>query len=395
MKITILTNLYPPFVRGGAEYLAHQLALELASQQHDVAVITSAPFSSLRQWRPEMRLEGGLRVYRFWPLNIYHYLTGPRVPKALRFVWQLINLFNWPAAWTVKRILQRERPELVISYNLMGLSFLLPRLIKKLGLKQVHTLHDVQLLHPSGLFMYGQAQTSAAMRAYQFITRWLFAGVATVVSPSAWLLQTHQQQGFFKASRCLVVPNPVPWTPVEPAIKTARPPFKISYVGQIAEHKGVYWLIKNVKRCRRQDFELHLVAIGLNPELGKLKEAIGQDKRFIIQSGLTQKEIDTQVSESHLSLVPSLCYENSPTAISKAGLAGTAVLAADLGGIPELVQVGVTGWLFKPGDGDDFLKRFKWCLDHPDDLLRAGLKASQVFEQRTLNNYARQIVAQS
>lgn len=32
---------------------------------------------------------------------------------------------------------------------------------------------------------------------------------------------------------------------------------------------------------------------------------------------------------------------------------GTPVLGADIGGIPELIQVGKTGELFKSGDGDE------------------------------------------
>ncbi|MBI5465825.1 MAG: glycosyltransferase [Candidatus Kerfeldbacteria bacterium] len=392
MKIAVLTNLYPPFVRGGAEYLAHQLALELVRQEHEVVVVTTVPFGSLRRLKPELRQEGGVRVYRFWPLNLYHYLTGPRVPKAVRFLWQLINLVNWPVAWLLGRELAREQPDLVISYNLMGLSFLLPRMMKKLGFRQVHTLHDVQLLHPSGLFMWRSKQLSLPMRFYQTLTRWLFAPVGAVVSPSAWLLAEHQSRGFFPHSRCLVVPNPVPASQGKSTVKNSRPPLQLVYVGQVAEHKGVVWLINAIKKSARSDFVLQIIALGLEPDLSQVAEAAGQDPRLVIISGLTQAEIDTHLAQGHLVIVPSLCYENSPTTIGKALLAGTPVLAANLGGIPELVKEGATGWLFEPGNEKDFLDKLDWCLDHPAELLRVGLNASRVGQDRTLERYVREII---
>ncbi|KKT27807.1 MAG: Glycosyltransferase, partial [Parcubacteria group bacterium GW2011_GWF1_43_9] len=69
MKILFLTNLYPPYVRGGAEYLGTQVVEELVRQGHQVAVVTSVPWRSVKKLKPELREEGGVQVYRFYPLN--------------------------------------------------------------------------------------------------------------------------------------------------------------------------------------------------------------------------------------------------------------------------------------------------------------------------------------
>ena len=51
-----------------------------------------------------------------------------------------------------------------------------------------------------------------------------------------------------------------------------------------------------------------------------------------------------------LIVVPSVHYDNSPMVIYESLLSGTPVLGADIGGIPELVRDGETGYVFPPGD---------------------------------------------
>ena len=56
------------------------------------------------------------------------------------------------------------------------------------------------------------------------------------------------------------------------------------------------------------------------------------------------------------SVVPSICYENSPTVIYEASLVGVPVIASNIGGIPELVVEGESGLLVKPGDEQDLAR---------------------------------------
>lgn len=400
MNILFLSNLYPPYVRGGAEYLAAQVTGELVRQGHRVSVLTTAPWKSLKHLRrfnfgftPELREEAGVRVYRMFPCNLYHYLSAAKYPLPFRLVWQLVNLWNAHTAHVSRRILRTEQPELVVSFNLMGLGFNLPRALAKLGAKHVHVLHDVQLLHPSGLFMWGREPKGLFTRTYQALTRRLFEPVGTVVSPSTWLMREHEQRGFFSSSRRLVLSNPVPPAQAAPEIKRAHAPLKLIYVGQFSEHKGLYWLVEALSQVKRTDFELHLLSTTHKPDTVRLRKLIAGDARVTVHDLVSQAEIDAAYASAHLTLVPSLCYENSPTAITKSLSSGTPVLAAALGGIPEFIEPGKTGWLFQPADVKDFIKQLNWCLDNPAALLQAGLAGSRAFSQRTLEWYAKELVS--
>ena len=58
-------------------------------------------------------------------------------------------------------------------------------------------------------------------------------------------------------------------------------------------------------------------------------------------------------------VVPSVCYENSPFSIIEAHCNGTPVIGARIGGIPELIDEGKNGLLFKSGDEHDLLNVIK------------------------------------
>ena len=392
MKITIITNLYPPFVRGGAEYLAHQVAGECARQGHTVSIITTVPWQVVRSFRTQLQVEDNLRVYRFYPLNLYHYLSAVKMPLWIRFFWQIKNMFNWPAALVIKHILQTEQPDVVISFNLIGVSFLVPWVVSNLKIKHIHTLHDVQLLHPSGLFLWGESRNSLPERIYQKITRWLFKEISVVVSPSQWLLQEHLNAGFFSNSRQQVISNPVPVVAQSHYVKKPHTALKITYFGQFEKHKGVFWLLSSLVKLSRQDFKLHLIDGGRRPRVELVQRLAQYDKRVVVHGATSQIDIIKQLRESDLVIVPSFCYENAPSAITMAALVGTPVLASRIGGIPEMVDDGKTGWLFTPGDESDFLTKLGWCLNNPNALTTAGFAAQEKFVGRTLKSYAKDLL---
>ena len=58
-----------------------------------------------------------------------------------------------------------------------------------------------------------------------------------------------------------------------------------------------------------------------------------------------------------LLVVPSVWYENTPFVILESLAAGTPVIASDLGGLSELIEVGRNGFVFKAGDSADLREK--------------------------------------
>jgi GT2 family glycosyltransferase/glycosyltransferase involved in cell wall biosynthesis len=81
-------------------------------------------------------------------------------------------------------------------------------------------------------------------------------------------------------------------------------------------------------------------------------------------------------------VVPSIWPENSPLVIQEAFLAGVPVVAARIGGIPEVVDDGRNGLLFSAGDAGDLARVLNRLLREPALLpaLRAGIPPVRTIE---------------
>jgi glycosyltransferase involved in cell wall biosynthesis len=90
----------------------------------------------------------------------------------------------------------------------------------------------------------------------------------------------------------------------------------------------------------------------------------------------------TGVAEAYASfdvlVVPSLWPENSPLVIHEAQQHGAAIVAARMGGIPELVSDGVNGSLYDASSVDELRARLQQFVDDPALASRLASAAPRV-----------------
>lgn len=343
MKICLCNNLYGKFSHGGAETVVSLMAAEFKKAGHEVFLMTTKP-------KDKKDLKDKEKISENPDLKIY-YLNSKFYNLAdlnifTRLLWHINDIFSINKYYKIKSILKKEKPELVVTHNLMGLGFLTPLAIKKLKIRHEHFLHDIQLLHPSGLMIYGHENIldSFAALTYQKITKSLLASPAKIISPSKWLLDMHIDRDFFNKSEIEI--RPFKWAKNNNGGSNGRDGNneikksfnKFLFVGQIEEQKGIFLLINAFKKIAKP--ELSLIIVSRNGG-GKLAEAIklaSDDSRIKIISPLSFEETKKIMENSDCLIVPSLCYENSPTVIYGAHEAGLRVIASDIGGIPEIVN---------------------------------------------------------
>ena len=68
-------------------------------------------------------------------------------------------------------------------------------------------------------------------------------------------------------------------------------------------------------------------------------------------------------------VVPSEWYENAPISILEAFALGKPVIGSRIGGIPEMIDEGVNGYLFEPGNVDDLRDKMEFMVNLPRNII--------------------------
>ena len=364
MKIGIISNLYPPFVRGGAEMMVSTVAEGLRENLHHVFVISTQPRGRLSTLWPELREQRGIKVYRFFPWNLYYYMNDYAYPAIVRLLWHVMDIFNFHSYFAVRSILAQEKPDVVITHNLMGIGFLIPLLLRRRGIRHIHTIHDVQLYNPSGIIIKGR-ENSWLQRitnglGYPLLMRKLMGSPEVVISPSEFLNNFYRQRGFFPRSDFAVIRNPVDF-PDHMMQHSQAPELRLTYVGQLSEPKGILRLVELVQRLPRTDVRLRVV--GLGPQLHRALALAKEDERIQFYGWRNRQDLLEILTHTDALVMPSICYENLPTVSLEALSLGIPVITSDTGGAAELIRSNENGWVFEAGNW----KQLQQIIEHIAD----------------------------
>ncbi len=388
MKIVIISNLYPPYVRGGAEIIVNKLAEGLRDNLHNVVVISTQPYNGWSSLSAQQGYINDLKVYRFFPLNIYFYTNDFAHAIGIRAIWHLLDIFNLHSYFVVRGLLKREKPDLVISHNLMGIGFLIPWLIRQLKVKHVHTLHDVQLYAPSGLIIKGKennlTQKIVNALGYPALMKKLFGSPALVVSPTSFLAKFYQDKGFFHQSKVLILPNPADRPETALGVNNDGS-LRLLYLGQLHSGKGVLQLIEVIKDSALKNVRLRVV--GLGPDLRKALDLAHGDERITFYGWRNRSDILDILSQTDVVVLPSICYENSPTVILEALSYGLPVITADIGGAGELIRDGHNGWKFEPGNWKQLGSIISTLAENPSSLHTMADACRATVAHHTVRHY--------
>lgn len=129
-----------------------------------------------------------------------------------------------------------------------------------------------------------------------------------------------------------------------------RPPNKkvILYAGRLVELKGVNYLIDSLHELKqiRDDWVCWIAGSGEKEEELKSQASSLDLNENVIFLG-KRDDIPSLLKQTDILVLPTL-IENQPISVIEAQIAGKAIIASDVGGIPEIIEHGVTGLLTPP-----------------------------------------------
>ena len=387
MRILLLSQFYPPIV-GGEERHVRNLGAALARRGHQVSVVTL--------WYPGANpdeYDGPVRVYRIrGPLQR---LAGLFAESERRHA----PPFPDPELVTaLARITAREKPEIVHAHNWLLASYLPVALW--CGAKLVVTLHDYSLVCARKNFMRGQqmcdgpALTECLPCAAGHYGLLKGGGTAIANFASAFAAR-HAVDRFIAVSHAVarhsglaarglpfvVIPNFVP-DDVGVVAATADPCLRelpegdfILFVGDLMRLKGVDVLLQAFAMVDRVP---PLVLIGRRCADTPVELPLGA-RMF---SMWPHAAIMHAWRRCLFGVAPSVGPEACATVVMEAMASGKAVIATDIGGMPDLIEDGATGLLVPPGDAGALAAAMRRLL--ADRELAARMGAEGLVQVETL-----------
>ncbi len=348
MKVLLINNFH--YIKGGSESVYFNMADMLTKTGHEVVFFS---------FRSENNVEYGANSYFVRPNSELNPLCG-----AIRYI------HNGEAKRSLEQLIVAEKPDIAhIHLFWGGLSSSILSVLRKHHIPIVHTAHDYRMICPAYTFRRqdgticeqclgkkfynalryrcskGKVLYSALMCAEMYFREGIAKPVEAIdgfVFVSDFSYRKHLQFiPELKDKQCIVAHNHIPQTKSE-FISSSCGDYYL-FFGRLSHEKGLKTLISAfsaLPNCR-------LKIVGTGPQEEELKAFATTDNIEFV-GYLSGDKLKQTIKECKFIIVPSEWYENNPMTIIEASAAGIPTIGATIGGIPEIVIEGKTGYLFTP-----------------------------------------------
>jgi glycosyltransferase involved in cell wall biosynthesis len=352
VRVLVVSNLFPPAVRGGYEVECAGV-VEHLRRSHEVHVLTSTEGGpgepGVERTLPwlEDRREGALRAPRaaivataaarrtvaaFRPELVFVW-NGSNVPQAAL---QVLHGAGAPVAYRVcehwfSRLYTGDQFMRHLAPGERGLRGVWAR-----GARLLNRAHPGLRLDPARVAPAAVSWVSDALRRF---------------SPAPHAIRVTHEEVLFPAR---------PDTDRFAAIaRRPDPEPRVLFAGRIEEQKGPDVAVRALAALEREHGVVARLAVaGDGPAekmaaLERLARELGVADRVERLGRLGADALAEQVARAHVWLVPSVWEEPAPTTCVEAALARVPVVASRVGGIPEMLDGGAYGLLFERADAGD------------------------------------------
>jgi glycosyltransferase involved in cell wall biosynthesis len=151
----------------------------------------------------------------------------------------------------------------------------------------------------------------------------------------------------------------------------------VVYLGRLSREKGIATLIEAV---RGLDLTLKIIGDGpLRAQIEAQLDAAGQENVRLL-GHKAGDELSEEIRKCMFAVIPSEYFENNPRAVIEAFALGKPAVGSRIGGIPELIRDGETGYVHTMGDASDLRQKIaKLAADLPA-IERFGRNARRLVE---------------
>jgi glycosyltransferase involved in cell wall biosynthesis len=313
------------------------------------------------------------------------------------------SIYSAEARKKMEKLIKDEKPDIVHLNNIrhhLTPSILYP--MKSSNIPVVWTLHDYQLICPNISFLAAGkvcerckkrkyfwpaisrckkgsflASTMAAIEhSFQIITK-VYGCVDAFICPTDFLKNKYEEYGFYEQK--LTVLNH--FIDSDSDSMNAGAGDYVLYIGRLSEEKGLITLIDAV--AKEGSCKLKIVGNGsFRDKLSEYVELKHLKERVELVGYKTRIEVMEIIKKCKFLVIPSEWYEVSGLVILEAYACGKPVIGSRIGGIPENIQDGETGYLFEPGNSDELCEKISYMTKNHDKVQEMGEAAKKYINHK-------------
>jgi len=287
-----------------------------------------------------------------WPYRLHESEVQPGWKRA---AFHGRDQFDPVTSYRLRQAIDRFRPDVVHSHSIAGLSAAALTTPTARGVPHVHTLHDYWLLCQRTSLVSRQGVACdvrcSGCRVVSGLRRALttrhFPTVMIAVSEA---LADEHRRGGVPSQRLRVIPNPI--EPPGPGAGRERGrrgpgPVRLGFLGQLVAIKGLPLLLEALSSVP----DVELLVAGDGPLLTEVRST----PRARALGWVDDEARERFFAEIDCLVVPSAWKDPAPLVVNEARSRDLPVIAARIGGLPELVPDTCRPLLFEPGDASDLV----------------------------------------
>jgi glycosyltransferase involved in cell wall biosynthesis len=361
MRIAIVSELFPPFVVGGAEVSSMYLAEALA-RDNDVLVVTPNYGK-----RTEIDTKGRLTVHRFGFPGILR--------KGQLSVRVMANpLMALVLSRKIKKVLDDFRPDVIHAQN--SLSFFPIALINTKA-KKVATLRDYSSLCDCGFCSLKRKFERHGLLEYVRLKyRWQPSAARILAYPLDYLILKMKQyslkrmdgvicvSGFVRevysglARKSVAIHNIGKFE----TIKRDRTGGMVLYVGKVSVGKGTDVFLETIGIVSKHNKSASFVIAGDGPLRERVAEFAKSYGNVKYLGKVPHEKVLELYSRAAVVCSTSVWAEPLSRVPIEALSLGVPCVATDVGGTAEIIDDGVNGFLVEPGKPEQMAERIEALL---------------------------------
>ena len=376
LTVLVAADTFAPDVNGAARF-AERLAAGLAARGHDVHVSTPSVGHGNHGTFIE-EIEGqNLTIHRLPGWRWYPH-------DWVRFV------LPWMSKHYARKVLDVVKPDVVHSQSHIVIGRGLTRIATKRGIPVIATNHvmaenvlDFTTLPPIIDKIFVKLAWDDAKRTFD-----MSRAVTTPTRKAAeFLEQTIDIQDVLAISCGIDKRNYTPDL-------TPRPHSRVLFVGRLTTEKHVEVTLAAVAKLVPEIPEITFDIVGGGDQRRNLEltaQKLGIHDRVTFHGRVSEEALRAQYTKADVFAIASIA-ELQSIATMEAMASGLPVVGADAVALPHLIQDGVNGYLFRPGDVDDLVDKLRRVLtSSPEEYLRmqqASLAGVEIHDiEKTLDTF--------